>query len=132
LFASPIEPPFRIIARRIAQEQGHHLGRGQIFDDAAHPRRGTPIQECRRGLSEPILVSLLFDMATGGEVIAKYANATNRRPACLRQTLGRGIALRDLRKEIEFESSFDGGSLLIGEDGVHEQIRRDVGHVYAQ
>jgi hypothetical protein len=29
----------------------------------------------------------------------------------------------DLRKEIEFESSFDGGSLLIGEHGVHEQIR---------
>src|SRR5262249_33709048 len=70
-------------------------------------------------------------MATDREVIAKYADATNRRPGCPRETLGRFIALPALRKEVEFESSFDGGCLLIGEDVVHEQIRRDVGHVYA-
>jgi hypothetical protein len=70
-------------------------------------------------------------MATGRKVIAKYADATNRRSSCPRETLGRGIALPDLRKEIEFDSSFDGRSLLIGKDSVHDQIRRDVGHVYA-
>ena len=56
---------------------------------------------------------------------------TNSRSGCPRENSGGGIALPDFRKEIEFESSFDGGSLLIGEDRVHEQIRRDVGHVYA-
>jgi hypothetical protein len=74
---------------------------------------------------------MLFKMATGREVIAKYADATNRCPCRPRGTLGRFIAFPDLRKEVEFECSFDGGSPLIGEDGIHEQIRRDVGHVYA-
>jgi hypothetical protein len=59
------------------------------------------------------MVAVLFEMATDREVIAKYADATNSRAGCPRETLGRGIALPDLRKEIEFESSFDGGSLLI-------------------
>ena len=77
------------------------------------------------------MVAVLFEMATDREVIAKYADATNSRSGCPRKILGRGIALPDLRKEIEFESSFDGGSLLIGEDRVHEQIRRAVGHVCA-
>ena len=116
---------------RIAQEKGDHLGRGQILDDAAHPRGGAPIQECRRRFGEPILVNVLFEMATGREVIAQYADATNRRPGYPRETLGGFIALADLRKEVKLESSFDGGSLLIGEDGVHEQIRREVDHVYA-
>jgi hypothetical protein len=70
-------------------------------------------------------------MTTHREIIAKYADTTNRRPGYLREAVGRFIALPDLRKEVEFESSFDGGSLLIGEDSVHEQIRRDVGHDYA-
>jgi hypothetical protein len=77
------------------------------------------------------MVAVLFEMATGREVIAKYADVTNNRSGFLRETFGRDIALPNLRKEIEFESSFYGGSLLIGEDGIHEQIRRNVGHVYA-
>jgi hypothetical protein len=113
----------------IVQEEVHHLGRGQILDDVAHPRRGASVQERGRRWSESELVTLLFEMAADREVIAKYADATNRRSGCPREPLGRGIAFRDLRKQVEFESSFDRGGLLIGEDRVHEQIRRDIGHV---
>ena len=116
---------------RIVQEKGHHLGRGQILDDAARPGRGASVQECGCRLSESVLVTLLFEMATGRKVIAKYADATNRRPGRPRKSLGCAIALPDLREEVEFESGFDSGSLLISEDGVHEQIRREVDHVYA-
>src|SRR5262245_52517526 len=68
-------------------------------------------------------------MASDREIIAKYADTPNRCSGCLRQTLGRGITFCNLRKEVEFESSFDCCGLLKGEDRVHEQIRRDVGHV---
>src|SRR5208283_211082 len=61
----------------IAQEEVDHLGRGQILDDIAHPRRGASVQERGRRWSEPELVTLLFKMAADRQVIAKYANATN-------------------------------------------------------
>src|SRR5262245_61519072 len=106
-----------------------HLGRGQILHDAAHPRRGASIQECGRRWSESILITLLFEMAADCEVVANYADATNRCSGSLREALGRGIALRDLGKQVELESRFDRSGLLKGEDRVHEQIRRDIGHV---
>ena len=77
------------------------------------------------------MVAVLFEMPTGREVIAKNADATNRSSSFPCETLSRGVALPDIRKEIEFKSSFDGRSLLIGEDCVHKQIRRVVRHFYA-
>jgi hypothetical protein len=69
------------------------------------------------------LLTLLFEMATNRQVIAKYANTTNCRSGCLGETLGRDIALRDFRKQVEFESSFDRSGLLKGENRIHEQVR---------
>jgi hypothetical protein len=66
---------------------------------------------------------MLFEMATDCQVIAQDANAPNRRSGCLGETLGRDIALRDFRKQVQLESSLDRSGLLKGENRIHEQVR---------
>jgi len=51
-------------------------------------------------LGEPILITVLFEVTTGREIIAKYTDAANRRPRFPRETLGCFMALADIRKEV--------------------------------